>query len=81
MLIFACENLVPASPHTASGEISVCALWVDAERVSSVGIYLAKLNFEPGSRPHKPTNGFIARTKICITMCDVASLESNKEIN
>jgi len=37
-----CGNLVPASPHTASGETSVHALWADAKRVSSVEICLVK---------------------------------------
>jgi len=36
------KNLVPASPHTASGETLFHALRVDAERASSVGICLAK---------------------------------------
>ena len=38
--ISGCRILVPASPHTASGETSIRALWIDAERVSSVGIFL-----------------------------------------
>jgi len=35
-----CGNLVPTSPHTASGETSVRALRGDVERASSVGIFL-----------------------------------------
>jgi len=35
------RNLVPVSPHATSDETSVCAPWVDAERASSVGIFLA----------------------------------------
>jgi len=37
-----CENLVPASPHTASGETSVHALQNLAKRASSIGISLDK---------------------------------------
>jgi len=37
-----CRNLVPTFPHTAAGETSVHALWADAKRASSVGIFLAK---------------------------------------
>ena len=36
-----CENLVPASPRTASGETSVRALQAISKRASSVGICLA----------------------------------------
>ena len=35
-------ELVPTSPHIASGETSVRALQADVERASSVGICLAK---------------------------------------
>ena len=34
-------------------------------------------NSKPGLGPLKPTNGSIARTRICIEMSDVVSLESN----
>jgi len=44
--ISGCRNLVPASPHTALGETSFCALWIDAERDSSVGIAWL-INVEP----------------------------------
>ena len=36
-----CENLVPASPHTALGETSVHTPWIDVERAINVGIFLA----------------------------------------
>ena len=39
--ISGCIKLVPASPHTSLGETSVRALRIDAERASSVGIFLA----------------------------------------
>lgn len=56
--ISGCRNLVPASPHTALGETSVRATWIDAKGESSVGIAWL-LNPEPGSGPIKPTNGSI----------------------
>ena len=63
-----CGNLVLAPTHTTSGATSVRAPWTVAERASSTRICLA--NYEPGSGPNKPTNGFVAGTGICIKMFD-----------
>jgi len=61
--------MVPASPHTASGETSVSALRIDAKRANSVGICLAQLTLKPGLEPLKPKNGFISRIRIYIKRC------------
>jgi len=47
-LISGCRNLVLASSHTALGETSICAPWIDAERASSVGICLVQLTLNLG---------------------------------
>jgi len=38
-------------------------------------------NFELGSGPNKPTNGFVVKTGIYIKMSDVVPLEFDKERN
>jgi len=50
-LISGSKNLVAASPHTISGETSVCAPRIGAERASSVGICFTQLTLNLGQQP------------------------------
>ena len=48
-LISGCGNLVPAPPHTTSGETATYDMWVVFERASSVGFcWLAQLTLNLG---------------------------------
>jgi len=78
-LISGCEKLVPTPPHTDSVETSVRALWIDAERASSVGICLAQLTLNLGQDPLSQQWFHCRYQDLHKEMCDVASLESNQE--
>ena len=61
-----CENLVPAPPHTASGETFICTRR-SLPKGPLVGAFVGlSINSEPGSGPLKPTNGFVYGTRIIL---------------